>query len=472
MKNIFKGYYKLGDQELMSLWKDAQFIFDTNILLDLYRYQSSAREDLFKVMEGLDDRVWIPYHVGLEFQRNRLTVIAERQEKFSEVKKAVKRSILISEIKEIYKDLKDKKRRNINPHIDPDELLGFLKSLEEIQLEEIQQDFLKKLNELEKKGINVNSEDKIRDRIDALFMGKIGNEPKGQEEIDEIFCEGEKRYKNQIPPGFEDSSKESSDDNEFTYAGLTYKRQYGDLIIWKQIISYASENSIKDLIFVTNDKKADWWWEIDSNGLKKIGVRPELRDEIYREAGVENFHIFKIGGFLHYANKQPNVQVTEETIKEVREVSDDRREMIVRSRLPGLLLDAKKAVYKWLSSRFSHLEQNRHSRPDLIGYHDGQKFGFEVRLVLSHRAVMYRLREMIYRFYYMLNEEGFYEITIIFVVLDEEIIPELRSLIRRGRWEVQRNLRIIIGKAEYSEEEGQVSDFIPCDNFNLGDHPG
>ena len=408
----------------------------------------------------------------MEFQKNRLSVIAERQKKFSEVKKAVKRSILTSEIKEIYKDLKDKKCRNINPHIDPDELLGFLKSLEEIQLEEIQQDFLKKLDELEKKGINVNSEDKIRDRIDALFMEKVGNAPKGQEEVDEIFCEGEKRYENKIPPGYKDLSKDSSKDNEFTYAGLKYKRKYGDLIIWKQIISYVSENSVKNLIFVTKDEKVDWWWKEYG---KKIGVSPELSHEIFREGGVENFHIFNLESFLYYAKKQPNVQVTEETIKEVREVSDDRREMVTRSQMMRQLgSSAEAAVYEWLSHTFPHLdiEQNRYSQPDFIGYRDGRKYGFEVRLVQSPRIVMYRLREMIYRFYYMLNEEGFYEITIIFVVLDEELIPEIRSLIRRSMLEGQRNLKIIIGKAEYSEEEERVYDFTPYDDFILGDHPG
>ena len=467
MKNIFKGYYKLSDQELMALWKNALFVFDTNILMDLYRYQSSAREDLFKVMEDLDNRVWVPYHVGLEFQRNRLSVIAEREKKFSEIKKAVQQSIVISEIKEIYEDLKNKKRRNINPHIDPDELIGFLKSLEKVQ--KIQQDFLKKFNELEKKGISVNSEDKIRDRIDALFMEKIGNEPKDQKEIDEIFREGETRYKNEIPPGYEDSSKS----DEFTYAGLTYKQQYGDLIIWKQIISYASENSVKNLVFVTNDQKVDWWWKEYG---KKIGVRPELSDEIFREAGVEKFHIFNIESFLYYANKQPNVKVTEETIKEVREVSDDRRERVMHSQMMRQLgSSAEAAVYEWLLHNFPllALQPSGHRYLDFIGYRrDGREYGFKVRLVRSVPVAMMILREAIYRFYYMLNEEGFYEIAIIFVVLDEEIIPELRPLIRRSTLEGQRNLKIIIGKAEYSEEEGRVYDFTPYDDFNLGDHPG
>ena len=464
MKNIFKGYYKLGDQELMALWKDAQFIFDTNILLDLYKYGPSARKNLFKVLEGLDDRVWIPYHVGLEFQINRLTVIREQHKKFSDVKKIVRNSV-----EKIKKGLGESQPETYHSYIKPDEFSDSLKSLEKIQ-----NDLCKRLDKLEEQSMNINSEDKIRDRIDALFMEKIGNEPEGQEEIDAIFCEGEKRYENKMPPGYKDSSKSSSNDNEFTYAGLTYKRQYGDLIIWKQIISYASENSVKNLIFVTNDQKVDWWWKEYG---KKFGVRPELRGEIFREAGVENFQIFNLEDFLHYANKQPNVQVTEETIKEVREISDVRHARIMHPQaIRQLELSIKKAVYEWLSQDFPHFdfEKNRRSQPDFIGYHDGQKFGFAVRLVQTRhlQIVMYRLREMIYRFYYMINEEGFYEITIIFVVLDEESIPELRSLIERGMLDVQENLRIIIGKAEYSEEEGQVYDFIPYDDFTLGDPPG
>jgi hypothetical protein len=39
MKDIFRGYYKLDDDEFKQLWKKAVFIFDTNVLLNLYRYQ-------------------------------------------------------------------------------------------------------------------------------------------------------------------------------------------------------------------------------------------------------------------------------------------------------------------------------------------------------------------------------------------------------------------------------------------------
>jgi len=93
MRNIFKGYYRPTEDDFKTLWANAIFIFDTNVLLNLYRYQSSTRDALFEVMERLHDRVWIPYHVGLEFQRNRLKVIAEQHKRFSDVRNIVTKSL-------------------------------------------------------------------------------------------------------------------------------------------------------------------------------------------------------------------------------------------------------------------------------------------------------------------------------------------------------------------------------------------
>ena len=459
MKNLFKGYHKLDDEEFKSLWKNALFIFDTNILLNLYRYQSSTRDELLQVMERLEDRVWIPYHVGLEFQRNRLKVIAEQHRRFSEVKGIVEKSI--SDMKNDFDGLQLKKRHS---HINPDQLI---ENIEKIQLE-----FFEELTKLEEKSISVNSEDEIRDRIDNLFQENIGVPPNNQGVIDNWFSDGDSRYECNIPPGYKDSSKDEKNPDEFTYSGLIYKRKYGDLIIWKQIITHASANSLKNIIFITDDSKADWWWKVESHGSRTIGVRPELKDEILREAEVDNFHVYNTESFLSYAKQQLNAQVTEKAIEEVKEISGERQERIVRSRMfRQMALSAEKAVYGWLSHKFSHLEHNSsHSVPDIIGYQDEHKYGFEVKLIRKPRSVMYGLQEMIYRSYYLLNEERFYEVAIIFVVLDEEAIHELEHWIRKRMSEVQGNLRIIIGKAEYIEDEGVVYGFTPYTDFNLGHH--
>ncbi|WP_394147473.1 PIN domain-containing protein [Shewanella atlantica] len=456
MKEVFKGYYDLGDDGFTSLWENAILIFDTNVLLNLYRYQSSTRDALLKVMETLEGRVWIPYHVGLEFQRNRLKVIAEQHKRFSEVRGIVSKSV--SGMQNEFDGLQLKKRHS---HINPDKLIE--------NIDKVQKEFFDELSKLEEQSISVNSSDEIRDRLDTLFANSIGSPPADQKEIDDLFSEGEIRYKNNIPPGFKDASKDEKNPDEFSYTGITYKRKYGDLIIWKQIINHASQNSMKDVIFITDDSKADWWWKVESSGTKTIGVRPELRDEIHREAGVENFHVYNTEGFLSYANQQLNAQVTEEAIEEVREISDERREAMMRSKMfRQLARSAEKAVYEWLSHNFSHLEHSRHGSPDFVAYQDDLKYGFEVKVLSNPRSIVHRLQELIYRSYYMLNEERFHEIAIVFVVMDEEEIPELEHRIRRRMPEVQGNLRIILGKAEYNEEEGYVYGFIPYTDFHLG----
>lgn len=455
MKSIFKGYYKLTDDEFKALWKNATFVFDTNVLLNLYRYQSSTRDSLFEVIERLAERVWIPYHVGLEFQRNRLKVIAAQHKRYSEVEKIVTTSI--TSLQNELDGLQLKKRHS---HIDPDKLIQ--------EIEKTKNEFLAELGALEEKSISVNSHDSIRDRIDRLFSGKIGTGPKSQDEIEELFKEAENRYKNAIPPGFEDSKKDDKNPDEFTYGGITYKRKYGDLIVWKQLIRHASSESIKDIIFITDDSKSDWWWLIDSNGRKNVGVRPELTDELSRVAGVERFYAYSTEGFLNYANEQLGAEVTEEAIEEVREITVSRNRIVSDHRnFRQLALSAEKAVNQWLESSFPDLEENQRGFPDFVGYQDKQKYGFEVVLIRDPRMMMHRLRDMVHRAYYMLNEEGFYEIALIFVVLDESQISEIMRFVKRRIIEMAGNIRIIVGKVDVDEEENYAYDFIPYDDVLL-----
>ena len=89
MKNLFPQYEICTPERIALAWKRGLFVFDTNVLLNLYRYQSVTRDELLKTIGQLSPRIWIPYHVALEFQRNRLKVIAEQDRRFSEVRKIV-----------------------------------------------------------------------------------------------------------------------------------------------------------------------------------------------------------------------------------------------------------------------------------------------------------------------------------------------------------------------------------------------
>ena len=40
-------------------------MLDANVLLNLYRYPEPARKDLFKVLNKIKERIWVPYHAAL-----------------------------------------------------------------------------------------------------------------------------------------------------------------------------------------------------------------------------------------------------------------------------------------------------------------------------------------------------------------------------------------------------------------------
>ena len=310
MKNIFKSFYQPADIELEELWNKAIFVFDTNVLTNLYRYQSSTRESLLKVMEQLNDRVWIPHHVALEYQRNRLTVVGEQHKKFNDTKKVVESAV--SDLQQKLEKLQLKKRHS---HINPDTLIN--------GINELSQQFFKELDDLESDSIKVGATDLLRDRLDNLFAEKVGKAPT-QENILSIEKEGKERFNKQIPPGYQDSNKAKNGDDSYIFNGVEYHRQYGDLIVWKQILEYVQLIDIKHLIFITDDNKEDWW---QKNQGKTISLRTELIDEIFRETNLKGFYAYKSESFLTNANKYLDENVSEEVIQEIKLTSDIQKDL-------------------------------------------------------------------------------------------------------------------------------------------------
>ncbi|NLQ22329.1 DUF4935 domain-containing protein [Shewanella sp. S-1] len=301
MKNLFRSFKKTTDDELKTLWKDAIFVFDTNVLHSVYRYKSSTCEDVLKLMEQLQDRVWIPYHVALEFHRNRLSVISAQHRRFDETRTAIENAI--NSLQKKLTDLQLEKRHSI---IDPKELIDGIHNLRE--------NYLVNLNVQEKDCLKVDSDDPLLSRLEGIFDKRIGPKPNNSESINEIIKEGKERYKSKIPPGYKDSVKESEPDNVYSYAGITYERQFGDLFVWKQLIQYIKTEKIKNVIFVTDDNKEDWW-QITQG--KTTGFRYELIDEIISQTELDNFKAYSLGGFLSDAKLYEMNNVSEDTIEEV-----------------------------------------------------------------------------------------------------------------------------------------------------------
>lgn len=308
---MFSGFYSSTNDEIKASWSSDKtlFVFDTNVLLNLYAYTKVTREDFFKILDKISDNIWLPNHVGLEYQRNRLSIVKNEKRIFNDIKKY---------IENIEKSLKDHQFQNLKLK---QRLPSLFEEAEELQskiskLLIAYQESVKTWND---KQPDVRSSDKIRRRIDELFDEKIGDSFKEQKMLDDIYKEGKYRYENSIPPGYEDK-KEKEKNKQFSYAGLNYIPMYGDLILWKQIIEKVkNDENIDSIVFITDDVKEDWWYILDSNGKKEIGVRAELRNEIYRESNINSFELLTTSDFMKSGKEFLKLEVEEKSINEAKE---------------------------------------------------------------------------------------------------------------------------------------------------------
>src|SRR5215212_2995309 len=78
MRKHFPGYYTPTKEEFDAMWRDGIFSVDANVLLNLYRYTQPTRDRLLEILGRLKDQLWLTNQAGLEFHRNRQTVIAEQ----------------------------------------------------------------------------------------------------------------------------------------------------------------------------------------------------------------------------------------------------------------------------------------------------------------------------------------------------------------------------------------------------------
>jgi hypothetical protein len=74
----FPGYRQVPGRELADALRSALVVVDANVLLNIYRYNESTRDDLISVLMHVGDRLWVPHQVLREFWRNRLGVLASR----------------------------------------------------------------------------------------------------------------------------------------------------------------------------------------------------------------------------------------------------------------------------------------------------------------------------------------------------------------------------------------------------------
>lgn len=294
MKSKFPGYFKLTDEEINHLWGNSLFVFDANILLNLYRYSDETRDDFFKILEKVKDRIWIPHQSASEFFENRLNVISQQEKSYEEA---------INSLKSIENEFKNSRQ---HPFITPKLLKKFSILSEEIcgQLTESKEFHNKRIHQ-----------DDILNKIENLFNEKVGNEYE-KSKLEEIYKEGEIRFLDKIPPGYKDVGKKDETSKDV--------RKFGDLIVWKQILEKSKELK-QSIILITDDRKEDWWVRFKG---KTLSPRPELKKEFQTETE-QPFHMYQSDRFLEFARDYLNEKINDNAIQEIRDLRqlDERRRL-------------------------------------------------------------------------------------------------------------------------------------------------
>jgi len=66
----FPGYQARSAAESQAALRLGLVICDANVLLNLYRYDDTARTDFFAIMASLGDRLFVPHQALYEFWGN------------------------------------------------------------------------------------------------------------------------------------------------------------------------------------------------------------------------------------------------------------------------------------------------------------------------------------------------------------------------------------------------------------------
>lgn len=287
LKEEFPEFFqeKLLKSDLIN--SDSLIIVDTNYLLDILRLPTKMAESYINALKQARNKLYIPYLVALEFNFSKSRIKKERHLEIQKYKSNLEKNLNELEDKIDFKELifDEESKSSYNS-----EILSLIK------------DFKINFNTLIENQIEehiLKDYETNYDKLIEIIDDKIGNKYE-QEWITSIEEEGEKRYEQSLPPGFNDQKKEDDDKkyNYRHYSNLKYNLKFGDLIIWKDILKHChedKENKIKKVIFVTNDnkssKKSDIMYKIDG-----------LTDEEVKS--FESIDDIKINNFNNISNQK------------------------------------------------------------------------------------------------------------------------------------------------------------------------
>jgi predicted nucleic acid-binding protein len=310
----FRGYRIPDEAEMERALRDALVVVDANVLLNLYRYHDTTRDDLLDLLDRIGDRLFVPHQVLREFWRNRLHVLARRDAgrdqavaAFAEQRRATLDAIVTWA------------RSTAVEAAVRDELVGRVDVLHK----QLSEGVLGRTPEPVDVVGGAMGEPVIV-RLEPLLDGRTGRYP-GPEVWAEQVAEGRARVARSEPPGYLDADKADSPYPE---------GPAGDYLVWRQSVEQARQRGL-DLLFVTGDEKADWWWR---HGPELLGPRQELVAEFARDCGGRQLYMMRPMDLLSRAAAL-RVDVRDGSVEDAGRVGRETARPRWSARGAALLLD-------------------------------------------------------------------------------------------------------------------------------------
>jgi len=320
VRRHFSEYFRPTEPETEKLWAEAVFIFDTNVLLNLYRMSGETSLKIRDILKTLKGRLFLPHQVGVEFFKHLEEEIAEQVNAFERVRQFLK--------KFPERFMQEFSRHPCIP------ITGITEALKKCADEQVAI-----VTESQKSNqLNfLTHDDPILPELDALFADATEDRYTGADD-DALNKQVDERVQQNLAPCFVTAGGKAS-----TPPASNPHR--GDGRVWFQIVKHAGTTK-KPVIFVTGDEKPNWWRTARLGTQDRaIGPHFELIRDI-ESASKNRFMMYTQEGFLSEAPKYLGVPEQTQAIEEVRQI----REGASTEKDIGLIQEPKTSHFEELKS--------------------------------------------------------------------------------------------------------------------------